>query len=108
MSIMFGTRPTTEEMMNDQLTSLEPEDAVSKEPLKRSRDELEAQLLTAIQGLLGNGVTRRALNAPGSMMFEDICLNIHLYERLLDAAYAVQALKGYENEHRGYLLVTEA
>lgn len=57
--------------------------------------ELQARLVDCLQGVLGSGVTRRALRDPKNMEPQDIVLNLHLFERLFIAASIVKRLRGY-------------
>ena len=65
---------------------------------KRSDEEL---LMEAVKGILGSGVTRKALDAPNEMEIDDVVLNRHLYERLGTAFVMVGRIGGYRGLPKG-------
>lgn len=73
-------------------------------PVVKSEEEIKQVLVEAMSGILGCGVTKKALQLPGSMTIEDIELNLHLYERLGTAMAALGALRGYRDLPRGFII----
>lgn len=68
-------------------------------PILRTRKQVEKALVQAMRGILGSGVTVKALKSPSEMDFKDIIINPHLYERLGVAFVAIAALKGYKPDY---------
>lgn len=77
-------------------------------PVKITRDRLQYELTSLMRKILSSCVTRAALDHPSSMTFDDIILNLHLFERLGAAHEAVKTLRGYSGVARGFELIEES
>jgi len=76
-----------------------------KKPVRKTREGIKKELVNAMKGILGSGVTRKALRDPSHLTYEEIIVNLHLYERLGTAFVAVGALNGYSDQPRGFELI---
>lgn len=88
-------------------------------PLHKTQHELEVILATALGKILANNIAAEAFDrrpdkdaddfsvAWAQLRPSDVIANLHLYERLLDAAEALRALRDYAPEHRGYAKISE-
>lgn len=61
--------------------------------------ESKKQLLVATwRDLLSSNVTRKALSDPDSLTYDDLVVNLHMYERLETAVRLVSDINGYNAE----------
>lgn len=82
-------------------------------PLHKTEHELQVILAEALGKILRNNITSDTFDRrePDSIAWtmlrpSDVIANVHLYERLMDAAEALRALRDYAREHRGYAKVS--
>ena len=80
--------PTTEE--------LEEILGPRKEPIPLT-DEEKDRLVWQFKGLLGSGVWSSALRDPDSLTFEQLVINLHMYDRLFIAWALVAKMRGYSH-----------
>lgn len=71
-------------------------------PVKKNRAGIEKDLIRAMRGILGSGVTVEALTNPSALTLDEIIPDLNLYERLGVAFVAIGALYGYKDKPRGY------